>query len=333
MKRPRPEMEMRLLLSLTMAGLLASVCAEAQTQEPTRGVRVQGEISSAGMITGALTVELSSNGSANRETATVNADGTFQFDSATPGIRELRITGVGGAVIHQEYVNITGPSQQLTIRLETPDTANRAAGNTISLQQLEHKVPAPAQKAFDKARKAEQKGRLAEAETLLHQAVEIDPEFADGHNELGTVQAKQDRFAEAAAEFQKTIDLAPEHHLALPNLSIVLAKMHQYREAGEVARRGLKVAPMMPELRFILGISLMIGHGDKAEALANLRQAESAFPKAHLLEAQLLAESGHREEAAAHLEDYLRVGTPDDAQRTKIEADLANLRHNPGAKE
>ncbi len=333
MKRQRPEMQMRLLLYLTMAGLLAPVCAEAQTMEPTRGVRVQGEISSADVITGGLMVELSSNGSGTRETATVNPDGTFQFDSASPGMHDLRITGVGGAVIHEEYVNITGPSQQLTIRLQGPATANRAAGNTISLQQLEHKVPGAAQKAFDKARKAEQKGKLAEAETLLRQAVEIDPEFADGHNELGTVQAKQNRFPEAAAEFQKTIDLAPEHRLALPNLSIVLARMHQYREAGDVARRGLKVAPMMPELRFILGISLMIGHGDKAEALANLRQAESAFPKAHLLEAQLLAESGQRDEAAAHLEDYLRVGSPDDVQRSKIQADLANLRRNTSTKE
>ncbi len=324
---------MKYLLHFTVAGMMAATFAEAQAQNIARGVRVQGEISSNSALPGVLTVELISEGGAIPQTAEVNPDGTFQFDSAYPGMQELRITAAGGAVVHEEFVNIIGPSQRLSVRLPDAPSANRAAGNTVTLQQLEHKVPGTARKAFEKGQRAEHKHDLAKAEVLLRKAVAEDPEFADAHNELGAVEALQGKLPEAAAEFQKAIDVAPEHRLALPNLSIVLAKMQNYREAVKVARRALQVAPDMPELRMILGASLIAEHGDAGEALANLRQVDKQFPKAHLLEAQLLAGSGQNALAAEQLEDYLRVTPPTDARRAKIEADLTELRRDGKPKE
>jgi tetratricopeptide (TPR) repeat protein len=312
---------------------MAATFMKAQVQDISRCVRVQGEISSNSGLPGVLTVELSPRAGGIPETAQVNPDGTFQFDSAYPGMQELRITAAGGAVIHEEYVNIVGPSQRLSVRLPDEPNATRAAGNTVTLQQLEHKVPGAARKAFEKGQNAERKHQLAKAETLLRKAVEEDPEFADAHNELGAVEASQGKLPEAAEEFQKAINVAPEHRLALPNLSIVLAKMRNYREAVQVARRALRVAPQMPELRLILGASLVAEHGDPAEALANLRQADKQFPKAHLLEAQLLAGSGQKAEAAEQLEDYLRATPSTDARRAKIQADLTELRRDTRPKQ
>jgi tetratricopeptide (TPR) repeat protein len=313
--------------------MMAAALVWAQTEDPSRGVRVQGEISSSRMLPGLLTVELSSSGGGVGESTTVNPDGTFEFRSATPGMRQLRLSAAGGAVIYQEFVNIIGPAQRLSIRLPDAPNASRAAGDTVSLQQLQHKVPSAARKAFDKGVLAAHKGKEAEAEAFFRKAVEVDPEFADAYNELGAAEVSLGKLPEAAGNFQKAIDLAPEHRLALPNLSIVLAKMKRYREAGQVARRALRVMPASPTLRFILAASLIAGHGDTEEAMANLRQAETAIPKAHLLEAQLLEEEGHRADAVTEVEEYLRVAAPNDPDRGKIEAYLAELQHKTGAKD
>jgi tetratricopeptide (TPR) repeat protein len=313
--------------------MMAAALMWAQAEDPSRGVRVQGEISSSSVLPGMLTVELSGTGGGIGETAMVNPDGTFEFRSATPGMRQLRLTAAGGAVIYQEFVSITGPSQRLSVRLPDLPKASRAAGDTVSLQQLQHKVPPAARKAFDKGVLAAHKGKEAEAETFFRKAVEVDPEFADAFNELGAAEVSLGKLPEAAGNFQKAVDLAPEHRLALPNLSIVLAKMKHFQEAGKVARRALKVMPANPTLRFILAASLIEGHGDAGEALANLRQADAEIPKAHLLEARLLAEAGRRADAVNQVETYLRVTAPDDPDRSKIEAYLSELQHKTAAKD
>ncbi len=316
---------MRSFLQFSMTGMMAAACMMAQAQSSIRGVRIEGEISSTAVLMGQMTVELSGDSGAPQMTE-VSPDGTFRFDSASPGTHQLRVIGAGGAVVYQELVSISGPDQRLIVQV--PDagaTANRAAGDTVSLQQLAHKVPRSAQKAFEKGRKAEHQNKPLEAEKMLRQAVSEDPEFADAHNELGAVEASLGKLPEAAAEFQKTIDVAPGHNLALGNLAIVLAKMKKFHDAVDVARRALQVTPQNDGLRYILGFSLVMDHGDPAEALANLRRAESTYPKAHLIEAELLAGSGKKSEAAGQLEAYLKGAAPGDPHRSQIEADLARL--------
>lgn len=324
---------MRIGLYWMGLGMMAASLLWGQAENTPRGVRVQGEISSSSMLPGVLTVELGGSGGGVAETAMVNPDGTFEFHSATPGMRELRISAAGGTVIFREFVTVTGPTQQLSIRLPEAPKANRADGDTVSLQQLQHKVPVAARKAFEKGQAAAHKGNNEGAQAFFRKAVDIDPEFADAYNELGAAEASLGNLPEAADDFQKAIDLAPEHRLALPNLSIVLAKMKRYKEAADVARRALRVTPASAPVRFILAASLVACHGDAAEALANLRQAETEIPKAHLLEAQLLVEAGRPEDAANQLEEYLRVTARDDPERGKIEGYLADLQHKAGAKD
>jgi tetratricopeptide (TPR) repeat protein len=324
---------MRSFLRFFTTGMMAAACMMAQAQSSIRGVSVEGEISSSAPLTGQMTVELSGDSGAPQMTE-VSPDGTFRFDSAPPGTHQLRVIGAGGTLIYQQIVSITGPSQRLIVQLpDAAPAANRAAGDTVCLQQLAHKVPKGAQKAFEKGRKAEHRNKPLEAEKMLRQAVSEDPEFADAHNELGAVEASLGKLPEAAAEFQKTIDMAPGHNLALGNLAIVLAKMKKFHDAAEAARRALQVTPQDDGLRYILGFSLVMDHGDPVEALANLRRAESTYPKAHLLEAQLLAGSGKKSEAAEQLAAYLKGAAPGDPHRAQIEADLARLQGGAESKQ
>src|SRR5262249_19374750 len=151
------------------------------------------------------------------------------------------------------------------------------------------------------------------------------PEYADAHNDLGAAEAASGQFPEAAEEFQKAVDLEPEHPLALANLSIVMAKMKNLEEAGRVARRALEIHPDDAQMHLILGSSLLDEKSDLTEALTHLKRAAEQFPKAHLLAAEALSRSGHREEAADHLQEYLRRSSPDDPQRAKIETWLVQL--------
>jgi len=302
---------------------LSVMLAQRQDSAP---LIVRGEIISNRLVAGSLTVELSGNGTMPAESVMVNADNTFEFRSASPGVHELRVIGSGGQILYQENVVISSPTQSLSVRLPDLPDANRSAGDVVSLQQLRHKVPGPARKAFDKGEQAISKGDLPQARGLFEEAVSIDPEFADAYNELGGVDVGLKHLPQAAEEFQKAIDLVPQHPMALPNLSIVLAKMQRLHEAGQVARRALQIAPADGRLHYILGASLLAENGPMEEIIAEFERASATVRAAHVVVADLLAKQGRSQEAIRHLETYLSSAAADDALRPKAEARLAALR-------
>ncbi len=319
---------MKTSLNLMCVGLfaLSSAPGQMQTSQYARGVPVHGELESPRVIAGNITVELAATGSSRSESTTVNPDGRFEFSSVASGAYWLRVVGADGRVMHEEAVTINGSQQLLTIRMKNEQSANRAAGNTVSMQQLTHKVPRQAQKAYDKGRQAAIKGDERAAADFYTQAVTADPEFVDAYNELGAADVALGQLPEAAEQFQKAVELAPEHRLALPNLSIVLAKMRRFREAADVARRALRVVPGMAKMQYILAIGLLDEHKGSPEAIKNLQSAATEIPKAHLVAAEVLAEAGRRDEAALELEEYLRTQPADDAERGRVQARLAELR-------
>jgi tetratricopeptide (TPR) repeat protein len=307
---------------------LAAALAQPQSSSPaSRGYAVRGEISSGSVVTSTLTVELTSSSSSFSDTATVNGDGTFEFRSAPPGTYWLRVFAGAGGVIHEELVSVGSPGQILSVRLNERSSANRSAGSTVSLHQLTHKVPRQAQKAYDKGRQAAHKGDQHAAQGFFQQAVDADPEFVEAHNELGASEVALGELPAAAEQFQKAIDIVPEHPLALPNLSIVLAKLKRLHEAGEVARRALLVLPGDSRMHYILALSLLAENKQTTEALNSLHRASTDIPKAHIVAAEVLANTGRRDEAVLELEEYLRVQPTDDKERPTVEARLAELRH------
>ena len=308
-------------MAIVVVGLPAAWAQSSHSET----IVVHGEIVSSNPVPSSLTVELAGNGSAISETASVNPDGAFEFRFATPGMHELRVVAPNGEMLYQEYVSIT-PNQRLSIRLPDRPSTNSSKESTISLQQLQHKVPGPAQKAFHKGEQAAAQGNLEQARAFFQEAVARDPEFADAYNELGAAEAGLNQLPEAATHFQKAIDLAPEHRRALPNLSIVLAKMKRFHEAGEVARRALKVVPGDGHIHYILATSLLEEHGNVDEIILHLERAAADIPSAHVTAAELFAQSGRPEAAIHHLEEYLQLAPLSDSLRPKVEARLAQLR-------
>jgi tetratricopeptide (TPR) repeat protein len=288
---------------------------------------VYGEIQTSALTTGGLTVELSSYGQAPSETALVNPVGNFELHPVEGGFYELRVLGPAGVVVHRQNIVASCSREPLAIRIPDHQTANRdRLGDSISIRQLNHKVPPAARKAFEKGEQAQARGNRQQAEEMFRQAVGIDPEFADAYNELGASVAEHGDLPQAIENFQKAIDVVPEHRQALANLSIALAKSRRFDEAATAARRALQFMPASGTVRYILATSLWLSTGDSEEVLDNLERSSKEVPIAHLLAAEILTRRGKRAEAAQHVEDYLRVVPADDKHRSQAEAMLVDLR-------
>ena len=312
--------------------LLRAVQADAQWAESgprygaEKGFFVRGIVSSESTLTGALTVELLTNGGSHSESTSLGGDGSFEFRSVQPGVYELQITGPDRSVLHHEHVIITGPNQLLSINLPRRGSADRLASPTVSIRQLQHKVPAPAQKEFSKGQTAAKKQDYQAALDHFQKALDIDPEFADAYSSIGVAEAILGRLEEAAEQFQKAVSLVPDHTLAISNLSIVLAQLKRYGDAGQAARQALKLNPSLLRMRYILAVSLTREPGHETEALDNLERAAVEIPKARLLAADILANIGRREDAVKQLERYLGALPEQDADRHTVEQRLAQLR-------
>jgi tetratricopeptide (TPR) repeat protein len=271
-------------------------------------------------------VDLVAVGLGTSMSATVDASGWFELQGLAPGQYQLRLTGSGGQVVDEEVVFIAGGNQSLSIHTAGSQSLGKSDEPTVSIHQLQHRVPGKAQKEFEKGQAAAVKGDQPTALGHFLKATEIDPEFADAFNCVGAIFLTGGELEHAAHQFQKAIDLVPDHRAALANMSVALSRLEQPREAAEIARRALKLDPGLLKVRYILGLSLIKDGGDHGEALDNLQRAAADIPKAHLLAAKILADSGLREKAAKHVEEYLLSRPEDGIDRQRVEAWLVQLR-------
>jgi tetratricopeptide (TPR) repeat protein len=183
---------------------------------------------------------------------------------------------------------------------------DNGTATTVSLKQLEHKIPGMALKEQRKGRAALEKGDYQVARKHLEDALNIDSQFAGAHNDLGVVMGKSGHTDQAIPEFRKAIDLTPNHNQAVANLSVALYTQGSYHEVCPAARRALEINPSLVHIRFLLALSLIADHGDEVEALTNLERAAPQVPEAHVALSSLLAKIGRRDDAARELEMYLR---------------------------
>jgi Tfp pilus assembly protein PilF len=328
-------LEMKTGISLTGIILLAAITAFAQFSENDgtdvrrdrgqKGVLVRGQVSSETTFAGALMVELVATSRSGSTSTYLKPDGSFEFPSVVPGGYELHVTGSGGTTLYRQTLFISAPEPNLAIDIPGHPNADRNGGGTVSIRQLQHKIPPEARKEFDKGVTASAKGDHQSALDHFQKAVSIDPELADGFNNLGSAHAALGQFEQAAEQFQKAIDLVPDHSLAVANLSVALCKLHQYPEAERVARRALSLDSSLLKIRYVLAVSLIAQHGDNAEVLENLQRASAEVPKAHLVAADILERAGRREDAAKELEEYLRTAPEQDSDRQKVGAWLVQL--------
>ena len=120
-------------------------------------------------------------------------------------------------------------------------------------------------------------GRLKEAEESCRQAITLKPNLADAHYNLGNTLKKQGRLDEAEASYTQAIALKPDYAEAHYNLGNTLKELGRLEEAETNYRKAIALKPDFAEGHNNLGATLQ-EQGRLDEAETNYRKAIALKP-------------------------------------------------------
>ena len=126
-------------------------------------------------------------------------------------------------------------------------------------------------------------GKLDEAVACYRRALELKPDYAEAHNNLGTAFKDQGKLDEAVACYRRALELKPDFAEAHNNLGIALKDQGKLDEAVACYRRALELKPDYAEAHNNLGNALK-DQGKLDEAVACYRRAlelKPDFAEAH----------------------------------------------------
>lgn len=264
--------------------------------------------------------------------ATIYAEsqGAFEFPEIPPGTYYLEFEA-DRRRFHpvQETVQVyRGMPSVITVTLRPIGSVETLKPNTVSVAELEEKVPEKAKKEFDKATAVGEQGKTDEAIAHLRKAISIHPNFIRAHNDLGTYLLGQGNLDEAEETFRKTLTLDPNSFNPLLNLGIVLVHKHSFVEATDRLAKALAIRPNSPAAHLYAGLAFMAT--DKPDAAeGNLKTAYSlggakyGVSLYHL--GQLYLNRGERAAALKSFQEYLAV-VPDAQNAQQVRKLIGMLR-------
>ncbi|MFQ6091980.1 MAG: tetratricopeptide repeat protein [bacterium] len=109
------------------------------------------------------------------------------------------------------------------------------------------------QKHFNAGDRYFEQGLYTEAIEEYKKAIEIKPDWAVAHNNLGLAYAKSDRGDLALQEYHEAIKIDPNLAEAHYNLASVYYDRRSYAQAIGAYKRALKIDPLMAEAHYNLG--------------------------------------------------------------------------------
>ena len=115
-------------------------------------------------------------------------------------------------------------------------------------------------------------GRVDQAVRANQVAVELSPQDAEAHNNLGTALNELQRLEQAEASHRQAISLKPDYDAAHNNLGLVLKELGRIDEAQACFESALKLNPD--------GVAAHHNLGNTLKLLGRLNDAEASFRKA-----------------------------------------------------
>ena len=147
-------------------------------------------------------------------------------------------------------------------------------------------------------------GRSEDAIGEYRRAVEADPGFVEGWNNMGIAEAQAGRQVDARHAFEEALRRDPDHPKALSNLAALAFGEGNRAEADSLARRILALDTRDPGALYNTGV--VLGNlGDLESARRAFHRLVAVQPEnaaARLGEARALAALGRRDEARAVLQ-------------------------------
>ena len=126
-------------------------------------------------------------------------------------------------------------------------------------------------------------GRLNEAEVSLRQAIVLKPNYPEAHNNLGNALKEQGRLDEAEASYRQAILLKPGYANAHSNLGATLQELGRLDEAEASYIQAIALKPNYAEAYSNLGVTLQeLGRLEEAEeSLKHVITLKPDFALAH----------------------------------------------------
>ena len=101
-------------------------------------------------------------------------------------------------------------------------------------------------------------GQLAEALACYQRALQLKPDYAEAHNNLGTALQDQGQIAEALACYQRALQLKPDYAEAHNNLGVALYARRDLAGALASYRQALRLRPDFAEAHWNLATALAL---------------------------------------------------------------------------
>lgn len=201
-----------------------------------------------------------------------------------------------------------------------------APAGTVSVDTL--KVPAGAIKEMQKFFKDFEAGKLEDSIKHAAKAIQIYPQWAVAHHNLGQTYARKGDYQKAIDEFQSAAELDGREVHPWLSLTKIYLMQKKYDEGEAAARRALEIDPVNSDARYYLSRNL-IGQGQEtSEALQLLKKSKEQYAVARLVLANLYLKHGSVSEAVTELRGY--IAQPDAEGKEKVQCMVRKLTEPEG---
>lgn len=165
-------------------------------------------------------------------------------------------------------------------------------------------IPAAAKDLFHEGTRLMGEGRATEAETVLHRALQLAPDLAEAHANLGMLLAQNGRWHESENHYRAALDLHPFQAQTHLNFGTMLAAQKRFAEAEAAYRQALLLDPGSPGILSNLGVLLAcVKREEEAEQCYRAAMALTPdYRKAPFNLAYLLLRQGRYEEGWSCME-------------------------------
>lgn len=192
---------------------------------------------------------------------------------------------------------------------------------TVSAREL--LIPAKAIKEFKRGRKAYLANDFKNSAEHFEKAVQMYPDFAEAHNNLGISYVMSGASEKSLREFERAIAIDPKRTGTYSNLSLALLLLMRYPDAETAARQALQIDPRCIVSLSLLGRALAGRQHYTQEAVDALRKSKKEIPEDRLTLVEVLLRRGEHDQAVAELRECLEVAP--DSEKQKARCWLAQL--------
>jgi len=204
---------------------------------------------------------------------------------------------------------------------------DNVSGATISMTTLN--APGDAKHAYEKARKAFDQQKFADAEKELLKAVKIFPGFATAWSLLGDIHQQQKQLDDAIKDYQQALTADPHFVNPFFGLALVAIQQKRWQDAMQFTDQVLHMNPAAYPVAYFYNAVAAFNSGKLEVAQESAKKfktldTDHRHPDVYLLLGQVYIRAGDYSSAAQEMRDYLTIA-PNADNAAEVRATLKRL--------